>query len=113
MRRTKSERPHLLADANRHGVGRSSANQPAPSTSPGDDDQLPQERRGVELRIALPAAVSGGVCVCFVACIVGYNRHGQLGLGDNVNRNTPKQIPDIKATSISTGYGYSLIIGSN
>jgi len=41
------------------------------------------------------------------------NGGGQLGLGDNTNRNTPTQIPNIKATQISCGDDFSMIIDTN
>jgi alpha-tubulin suppressor-like RCC1 family protein len=31
------------------------------------------------------------------------NNNGQLGLGDTINRNTPTQIPNIKANQVSAG----------
>jgi alpha-tubulin suppressor-like RCC1 family protein len=36
--------------------------------------------------------------------VCGNNKHGQLGLGDNVNRKILTKIPNIKAKEIFCGY---------
>ena len=43
----------------------------------------------------------------------GQNHRGQLGLGDNQNRNIPVQIPDIKAKAVSCGEHHTMIIDLN
>ena len=48
----------------------------------------------------------------------GYNKYGQLGLGNNINRNIPEKIPIIdtniiKVKAISAGKFHSLIIDEN
>jgi len=43
----------------------------------------------------------------------GQNIYGQLGLGDNVTRNTPTQIPGIKAKQIDCGNYHSMIMDIN
>ena len=34
---------------------------------------------------------------------VGWNRWGSLGLGDNIDRKVPTQIPNVKAKQVSVG----------
>lgn len=41
---------------------------------------------------------------------MGYNNHGELGLGDNNDRNIPTLIPGIKGKYVSAGNSHSLII---
>ena len=43
----------------------------------------------------------------------GYNISGQLGLGDEENRNTPTQIQNVKAKQIACGHHHSMIINMN
>ena len=40
----------------------------------------------------------------------GRNGYGQLGLGDNIDRNRPTKIGDIKVKSIACGWHHSMII---
>ena len=43
--------------------------------------------------------------------ICGDNKYGQLGTGDNINRNALTQIPNFKAFHIDTDY-HTTIIGT-
>ena len=43
----------------------------------------------------------------------GDNDMGQLGLGDNINRNTPTKIPSFLAKSVSCGSNHTVIIDMN
>jgi hypothetical protein len=43
----------------------------------------------------------------------GFNKYGQLGLGDNINRNIPIQIPNIKAKYVACGSMHTMIIDIN
>ena len=43
----------------------------------------------------------------------GYNTFGQLGLGDNTNRNVPTKINGIKAKYVSCGENHTLLIDLN
>jgi alpha-tubulin suppressor-like RCC1 family protein len=40
----------------------------------------------------------------------GDNKSGQLGLGDNQDKNIPTQIPDFKAKQISAGSSHTVVI---
>ena len=40
----------------------------------------------------------------------GDNEEGQLGLGDNISKNKPTNINDIKAKSISCGGQHTILI---
>ncbi len=45
----------------------------------------------------------------------GYNGYGQLGVGDNTNRNTPTQIglclSGVSVVGVAAGYWHSLVVG--
>lgn len=41
---------------------------------------------------------------------IGYNKYGQLGLGDNRDRSIPTQIPNIKAKQLATGMAHHSMI---
>ena len=43
----------------------------------------------------------------------GDNEHGQLGLGNEINRKIPTKIPNIKAKSVACGYLHTMIIDKN
>ena len=45
--------------------------------------------------------------------VFGYNKYGQLGLGDNIDRNIPTKIPNIYAKSVSCGTDHTVIIDIN
>ena len=43
----------------------------------------------------------------------GYNRNGQLGIGNNDKKSTPQQVPDINdVIAIAAGYGHSIALQS-
>jgi alpha-tubulin suppressor-like RCC1 family protein len=43
----------------------------------------------------------------------GHNVHGQLGLGDTIQRNTPTQLIGVKTKNISCGNNHTIVIDLN
>lgn len=82
------------------------------------DTRYPREIRTVpslvtEIRIKQVAAGEGHVLMLDFEGNVysfGHNLYGQLGLGDNQDRDTPTLIPNIRAQQIATGSVHSLIL---
>ena len=42
--------------------------------------------------------------------VCGFNKHDQLGLGDNVDRNIPTLLPNVRAKRVTAGIHHSVII---